>query len=179
MRNQWQVFSTPAMAMIQVEKFGGVVTFGEMVSKYYNQFTAPLGKNGCQRVDVVFDRYLDLSIKTGERRKRGTSAGLQENIKGPATPVPNQWFKYINNQDNKRNLSTFLADTWCQMGVDSLLDGQELVIGGGFKNSTRSVQVIKGRCEDLAKLKSDHEEADTRLLLHAKHASYNHSRIIL
>lgn len=168
-----------AMAMIQVTKFGGVVTFGEMASKLYNKFTAPLGKNGCQRVDVVFDRYVDLSIKTGERRKRGTSAGLQVNIHGPATPVPNQWLKYISNQDNKKNLSAFLADTWCQIGVDSLLDGQELVIGGGFKNSTRSVRIIKGHCEDLANLKSDHEEADTRLLLHAKHASYDHSRIIL
>ena len=87
--------------------------------------------------------------------------------------------KYISNQDNKKNLSAFLADTWCQIGVDSLLDGQELVIGGGFINSTRSFCIIKGHCEDLANLKSDHEEVDKRLLLHDKHASYDHSRIIL
>lgn len=168
------VYLFDAMAVIQVIKFGGVMTFGEMAAKYYSQFTAPLGKNGCLRVDVVFDRYVDLSIKTGERRKRGMSSGLQVHIQGPATPVPKQWLKYINYQDKKRNLSAFLADTWCQMGVGILL-----VIGGGLKNSARSVRVIKGCCEDLLNLKSDHEEADTRLLLHAKHASYDHSRIIL
>jgi hypothetical protein len=150
-----------AMALIQMTTSGGAVTFGEMASKYYNQFTAPLGRNGCQRVDVVFDRYLDLSIKAGERRKRGTSAGLEVKIQGPATPVPKQWSKYICNPDNKVNLSAFLADTWCQIGVDNLLDGQELVIGGGFKNATRSVLVVKGHREDLLNLKSDHEEAHT------------------
>ena len=33
--------------------------------------------------------------------------------------------------------------------------------------------------EEVPELFSDHEEADTRLLLHAKHASQNHSDIII
>lgn len=66
-----------AMAVIQMTKSGRSAIFGEIVYPYYNYFTAPIGRNGCQLVDVVFDRYLDLSIKAGKRKKRGTCAGLQ------------------------------------------------------------------------------------------------------
>ena len=77
------------------------------------------------------------------------------------------------------NLCTFLADTWCELGVKHLLDGQQIVIGGGFKDAQKSVMITSGHCEDLVALKSDHEEADTRLLLHAAHASRDHSRIVV
>ena len=168
-----------AMALVQMTKSAGAANFGEMAFKYYSLVTAPLRRNGCQRVDVVFDRYSSLSIKAGEREKRGTSAALEVTIQGPATPIPKQWIKYIGNVENKVNLCAFLADTWCHMGVDTLLDGQHLVIGGGFKNPQKSVLVIRGHCEELVPLKSDHEEADTRILLHAKHASHYHNRIVI
>ena len=58
------------------------------------------------------------------------------------------------------------------MGQHTLLEGQQLVIGGEFN---RAVAVIKGQYT----LRSDHEEADTRLLLHAKHASEDHERIVI
>ena len=50
--------------------FGGLMTFGvklAMASSHYKLLTSYLGINGCQRVDVVFDRYMDLSIKADER----------------------------------------------------------------------------------------------------------------
>ena len=49
------------------------------------------------------------------------------------------------------------GQTWCHVGEDSLLEGQQLVLNGGFKNVQTSVLVTKGHWEDL---KSDHEEAD-------------------
>lgn len=39
--------------------------------------------------------------------------------------------------------------------------------------------VRKGHCEELGPLLSDHEEADTRLLLHAQHASHDYGRIVI
>ena len=48
---------------------------------------------------------------------------------------------------HKMNLCAFLADTWCDIGVDNLVEGQQLVIGGGFKNAQKSV-LVKGHCED-------------------------------
>lgn len=42
------------MALVQMVKSSGAVTFGDMASKYYNLITAPISRNGCRRVDVVF-----------------------------------------------------------------------------------------------------------------------------
>ena len=44
--------------------------------------------NGCQWVDVVFDRYIDLSIKAGKRSKRGATDALEVQIRAMATPIP-------------------------------------------------------------------------------------------
>ena len=85
----------------------------------------------------------------------------------------------MRNAQNKVNLCAFLADTWCHIGADNLLEGQQLVIDGGFRNAQRSVLVNRGHCEDLVPLKSHHEKAGTRLLLHAKHTSHEHNRNVI
>jgi hypothetical protein len=60
-----------------------------------------------------------------------------------------------------------------------LQSGQEMVVAGGFADGTRAVLVSNGQHNDIGHLKSDHEEADTRLLLHAKDTSNTHSRIVI
>jgi hypothetical protein len=48
------------MAQVQMVRTGNVATFGELAKKHFQLVTAPLGQNGCDRVDVVFDQYKDL-----------------------------------------------------------------------------------------------------------------------
>ena len=66
-----------AMALVHMTKPFGASTFGEMALKCYQLITVPLALNGCDRVDVVFDQYLNfsLSITAGEREKRCVSMG--------------------------------------------------------------------------------------------------------
>ena len=99
------------MAVIQMVKSGGAATFGELASTHYNTLTSSVGKNGCCRVDDVFDRYLPKSIKAGEGSKRGESCALLVKIQGSQTPIPKQWHKYIGNPENKKNLCDFLVKT--------------------------------------------------------------------
>ena len=168
------------MVVIQMVKSGGVATFGELASTHFNTLTLSLGKNRCCRVDVVFDRYISISIKAGERSKRGESSALEVKIQGSHTPISKQWQKYIANPENKKNLCDFLVKTWIRMGQDLLHEGHELVIGGGNKDDNdRAVLITRGQHAVLEALSSDHEEADTRLLLHAKHASQDHLRIVI
>ena len=47
--------------------------------------------------------------------------------------------------------------------------GQQIILGGGFRDGERAVRVTKGHCEDWTPLRSDHEEADTRLLFAYMH----------
>ena len=75
-----------AMALVHMTKSFGASTFDEMELKYYQLITDPLALNGCHRVDVVFDQYLCLSLNR---------LWSEVQIRGPATPVPKQWLKYI------------------------------------------------------------------------------------
>lgn len=86
------------VALIQMIKSGGLSTLGSWIlKKHFDLITASLGSNGCQRVDAVFDRYEKISIKVGERNRRGASTALEIKIQGRATPIPKQWQKYIAN----------------------------------------------------------------------------------
>ena len=85
-----------AMALVQSLRFAGATTFGEMATKYFEVFTAHYQQR-CHRLDVVFDRYWQLSIKAGEQQKQGEANALEVQIHGASTPVPKQFPKYISN----------------------------------------------------------------------------------
>ena len=156
------------IAFIQKLRFGGAVNFGDLCVWYYRQLVNAFRRNRCSRIDVVFDTYRKVSIKSGEKERRGASSNsLEVTIHSPATPVPRQWQKYISNAKNKINLCAFLAGAWCEIGKEELQEGQILVIGGGFEQNEKVVLVKAEEAVDIAALHSDHEEADTRLLLHA------------
>ena len=101
------VYILDGMAMAQMTKSGGASTFGDLCLKYFTIFTAPLSLHNCLESHIVFDQYIETSIKAGERSRRGESAALEVQIGGPSTPVPKQWGKYISNPQNKVNLCDY------------------------------------------------------------------------
>jgi hypothetical protein len=104
---------------------------------------------------------------------------MEITIRSRHTPVPKQCDKYIGNVKNKQNICQFVCEEWCSIGQEKLQPGQGMVVAGGFADGTRAVLVSNGQHDDIGHLKSDHGEADTRLLLHAKYASNTHSRIVI
>jgi len=48
---------------------------------------------------------------------------------------------------------------------------KELVIRGGFRDGEKEVTVARGQCIEVQALRSNHEETDTRMILHAKYAA--------
>ena len=167
------------MATVQMMKFAGTTTFGELAMKYFTSIVSPLSQSNCSEVHLVFDQYWETSIKGGERTRRGTSSSLEIRINGPSTPIPKQWSKYIGNPQNKINMCDFLTSEICKIGKEKLAANKKLIIAGGYKEGERVVCVSREVCEDLEDLSSDQEEADTRLLLHAKYAACQETRIIV
>lgn len=168
-----------AMALVQVMKSANSATFGEMAEQYCVHITRTLSQNSCTRVDLVFDQYRKQSIKEGERHKRGEASSLEVKIHSDCTPIPKQWGKYISNPRNKENLADFLCIALCERLPQSLNPQQEVFLAGGFKDGMKTASCTQGHCVIVPPLRSDHEEADTRLLLHAKHASQTHRRIVI
>ena len=160
-----------AMALIQMVKSAGTATFGQMAGKYFDIITRISSQDNCTQVDLIFDQYRTMSIKTAE------ILSMEIKIHNQNTPVPNQWKKFISNPKNKRNLATFLCESLCNMLNTQLHPWQNVVIAGGFKVGRETVSCIRGNSSSVSSLFSDQEEADTRLLLHAKHASNMHQRV--
>ena len=51
------------------------------------------------------------------------------------------------------------------------MQGKRLIIAGGFTDGERVVEITRARpTEDINALKSNHEEADTRMILRAAYA---------
>ena len=67
----------------------------------------------------------------------------------------------------------------CELAKRKLQGTKKLVLAGGFKDEKEVVLVTEGFSRTLEPLKSNQEKADTRMVLHAKHASLNHDRVIV
>lgn len=96
-----------------------------------------------------------------------------------STPAPKQWTKFISNPKNKENLAEFLC-VFLSESLPTRLDAsQKVVLAGGFKDGMKTVSVSQNSTVFVPDLSSDHEEADTRLLLQAKNAAITHPRLVI
>ena len=53
------------------------------------------------------------------------------------------------------------------------------MIGGGFRDDEKAVTVTRGQCREVEALRSNHEEADTRMILHVNHAVRADRRLVI
>lgn len=155
------------MALIQsITKPDGAKTFGDFadifIAKVINNFSALTS-----RVDILFDRYMKSSIKSGSRDQRtGSIQPIRRVIDNRDIKLPHNWKRFISLPDNKENLVSFLSQE-LNMVRDRLPSNSELVIGGGYQNI---METSTTRERDVTHLMADHEEADTRIVLHANDA---------
>lgn len=133
------------------------------------------------RIDFVGDQYPTISIKNTERNKRGRDGQLVINITNGQQFCPRQWRKFMANGSNKTSLLNFFVREWSGNVVyaEKIKDHTLFVTHGD--NCTKLV-ASDGTiaASTVLELCSNQEEADTRMLLHAHHASQNgHQRIAI
>ena len=166
-----------AMALIQSlpsqrlpGKFGA---FAELVLERSFQIAKQF--NGT-RVDLVGDRYDVNSIKDVERRRRNQSA-QQFKIDRPDQALPVQWKEFLRSGANKAVLQSFLSR---QLPLQQPKEMMTMVLAMEYE--VRKCTFEPGAAtitEDLPYLKSDHEEADTRLLLHANDCASSSNTVVI
>jgi len=138
-----------------------------------------LGKHfKSERIDFVVDRYPQISIKNCERSRRAATGSQIVQITRPEQRTPKQFKKFLSSGQNKEELIEFLFCEWKKCDAETLSDTKLFVCHKEMCHSFHSVNNILV-VEEVKELRSDHEEADTRLLLHAKHASKAYSTIII
>lgn len=167
-----------AMALIQALPAAGLpTTFGELAELLLKRLSALASEFKSERVDFVGDRYPAISIKNAERNRRGQIGSAVVSIYSPTQKCPPIWKKFLANGKNKEALLTFLVDQWRTLKIESNLKlyatyGDKCNLLVFVRDSFPDVRVI----DDL---RSDHEEADTRMLAHAKNAAQDYARIII
>ena len=153
----------------------GATTFGDLADVYC-KIVFGFFSETCKRVDVIFDAYRTNSIKAGTRACRANvSRKIRRVIDSRNVQLPSSWQNFINLSDNKLNLIHFLTNEILMQSQRLPLE-QELVVAGGCENP-EIVLSSSGKC--MTHLKSSHEEADTRLVLHAIDASKNDFKRII
>lgn len=168
------------MALIQTTK-NIPQNFGSLVEIILKRILALASSSKSTRVDFVCDTYPDISIKNIERSNRAGEGSTLIRILGPHQKVPRQFKKFLSNGKNKDAFVEFFFQHLQDIeGLPALLGEVQFFVTHGklchqVGNSTNGgVQI-----EECPELSTDHEEADTRLLLHAKHASSHCNHVIV
>ena len=133
-------------------------------------------------MDFVADRYPENSIKNAERRRRASEGVQKVHILSKDQSVPKQWKKYLSCGKNRESLIIFLCEYW-RMYKSLHLSGIQCEY---ITSKNKCYMLTSGSCPndhvlhyEVPQLQCDHEEADTRLLLHSEHAAETHDTIMV
>ena len=153
-----------AAAIVNMIKPGVEKTFAGYAEKSFLPFIEAQLRHA-DRVDIVWDKYIENSLKAITRSHRGT--GVRRRV-APTNQLPRNWSCFLREDSNKRELFMFLAD--CASSLE--VHGQVITTYG------QDVQCTSPR-ETASLSPCTHEEADTRMLLHAADAVQQGDRKIL
>ena len=119
---------------------------------------------GYKRVDIVADTYLLNSIKSSERCKRGDSEKVL--VRSCKSKIPPEFNRFLSNGENKTRMIELLFQVIENNRVKmiNLLKTNKIVLS--MEDSCRSFTL--STAEDEGFLRSNQEEADTKVFLHGE-----------
>ena len=117
------------------------------------------------RLDVVWDTYIPDSLKESTRDKRGK--GIRRKVSG-LTKLPGNWMDFLHVPKNKEELFAFLtsrvSEFACPPSKSIHITSGASVVSTGERSSQMST--------------CNHEEADTRIVVHISHALEQGMKVI-
>ena len=129
---------------------------------------------GSERIDVVFDMYREQSIKTAERVNRGSQHGIVFSQIKPGHRIKN-WKRILSSTESKAKLTVFIAESWKEQRRREKLGKVVLMVTSG----EICFQISKEDVVEIVELGSTQEEADTRMMIHVKHAAADYRKVLV
>ena len=158
-----------AMVVIDFMVYARKVTTKKMNLITYKDFFKVLWKTfsslyiGCNCMDIVFDLYLEQSIKQSERSKRSKLEPIDTNISSNRQQLPVEMDRFWASSYNKMKFQQAFID-WitfhCQSNIPVFLGG------ANTENITSCIQISDGKVIAVPSLRNDHKEADDRMMYH-------------
>ena len=137
------------------QQHAGVVTFNDYADNVFIPYLEKL-LQGTARLDIVWDTYIAGSLKECTREKRGK--GVRRKVSGQ-TKIPGNWMDFLRDTKNKKELFAFLTSKVA--GIIWPPDKSVYITSGQYVESMNSSRPM---------LACNHEEADTRIVVHVMHA---------
>ena len=123
------------------------------------------------RIDMIFDVYKDISIKNAERNERSSSDVFLDNILSGQKIM--RWRSILGCPNAKTSVIKFLCDEWKKPSYLTKVGDKVMYIAC----QEDCVKIDREGTLHIPELATSQEEADTWILLHAKHASPDHEAI--
>ena len=154
-------------AVVQaIGKPSAASTFGDLADAFVNNIL--LSGRVFDKIDVVFDQYNRTSIKDTTRQKRTKGLHpIRRVIESRSVPLPSNWQGFLAHKENKKDLSQFLSHELMKHAPQDKV----VIVAGGFGNAEEVHCSVPH--SDISKLQGNHEEADTRLILHCINSNAN------
>ena len=147
--------------------------FGDYVQMHLLPFLQKQVTADTTRIDAVWDTYQEASLKLQTRARRGDSERRRTTRVSAQIPLPKgaEWQKFLKESQNKDQLFQFLSSELEQHARD---EKYHLL-------TTKADLVLSNRPMDVSALSPcKQEEADTRMILHLKHAAnQGHSKVYI
>lgn len=148
--------------------YGKMTTFQDYIDNLFRPYILKRLLT-TKRLDIVWDVYIDNSLKAQTRKNRGSGDTIKV---APSTTLPTAtWKNFLRNDSNKSNFYRFLSQSIPEIQVPP----------GKCILSTVGNQVLHTNSEipDItAIVPCNHEEADYRMMLHAANAMNNGAKQI-
>ena len=119
-----------------------------------------------RRLDVVWDTYIPDSLKESTRFKRGKGVGRK--VSGQTKLPAGNWMDFLRDSTNKKELFTFLTTNVDEFNY---LEAKVVYVISGQSVLSISSGIPMPSC--------NHEEADTRVVVHVLHALEQGQKIVL
>ncbi|CAH0563075.1 unnamed protein product [Brassicogethes aeneus] len=148
-------------------------TFGNVARKVLQILT----KNNARRIDVVFDRYFNPSIKDCERELRGASLSNYA-ITGPQQVRPSDFAKELRSNNFKEALVEFLINYWTDDAFIPFLKDKTLNVNFDECYTFQVVNNTIIRFIDRDLSCTLHEEADTKIIHHVTKIEFDSNVVI-
>ena len=143
-------------------------SFGKVAEMILRKICNYKGKT----IHLVFDKFFSPSIKDIERDQRASATNQDVYatffINGPEQKQPSNWQKALRNNSFKSSIIHFLTSYWERDEMAPYFNGKDLFVNDGdicyfFQSANDSVNR-----REFPALYSTHEEADSRMIFHAK-----------
>ena len=123
-------------------------------------------------IDFVVDTYPSVSTKAYERVARSTAGTIHVKTFNGQQSCLEQWKKFLLSDENKLELLISLVQMWGSSRYAERPYGVQLFVCHRQLCSLLTSEYASAvLASSVPALSSDHEEADSRIFLHAKHAS--------